>query len=483
MRKTIPFLFVLIFISFISCNKASEHKTNSKKNTTNQEEPISGIDLNEILKDGKLKVSTTYSGTSYFLYKGQPMGFEYELLERFAEYLDVELEIIIANNIDSLIPNLNNGKVDLVAHGLTITTERQEEISYTDYIYLSHQVLVQKKPDNWRKLNWKKIENSLIHDAIELIGDTVSVREESSYLHRLNNLSEEIGGAIIIDTLHGSLSTDEIIKKVVDGKIKYTVADDNIAKIVSSYYPILNIEVPISFSQRNAWATRHSSPLLLEELNKWLKTFKKEVDYHVIYNKYFKNKRNFRRRIKSDFYSLNGNSISKYDDLIKQESKKIDWDWRLVSSLIYQESRFDPKSKSWAGAGGLMQIMPATAKELGVKDRTDPTESVVGGTKYLNILWKRFDSINDPVQRKKFVMASYNCGYGHVLDAQRLAEKRDLDKTKWDDNVENMILQLSNPKNYNDPIIRYGFVRGIEPYNYVEQIYERFDHYQEFIKE
>jgi len=478
MKKIISIGFTIIALSIFSCNTDTKQEAIKKKIIPKIER-----DLKEIKKEGKLRVSTTYSGTSYFLYRGSPMGFEYELLERFAEYLEVELEIIVANDINNLIPNLNKGKVDLIAHGLTITSERKEKISFSEYIYLSHQVLVQKKPDNWRKMKWSSLERSLIHDPIELINDTVSIREETSYMHRINNLSEEIGGKIVIDTLHGSITTDEIIKMVVDGKIKYTVADDNIAKIVSSYYPILDIDVPISFSQRNAWATRKSSPVLLNELNKWLKEFKKEVDYYVIYNKYFKNKKDFRRRIKSDFYSANSDNISKYDELIKKASTKIGWDWRLVASLIYQESRFDPKSKSWAGAGGLMQIMPETAKELGVKNRKDPTENVMGGTKYLQILWKRFEEIEDSVQRKKFAMASYNCGHGHVLDAQRLAQKKGLDKTKWDDNVENIILELSYQKNYNDPVVKYGYVRGIEPYNYVRQIYERYDHYKIFIEE
>ena len=484
MKRNLPYIFILLFISFYSCDIASEKKNISDKEITKEPvKPITGIDLDEILKDGKLRVSTTYSGTSYFLYKGQPLGFEYELLSRFAEHLGVNLEIIVANDMNNLIPNLNNGKVDLIAHGLTVTKNRKESVSFSDYIYLSHQVLVQKKPDNWRTMKWSTLDRSLIHDPIELINDTVSIREETAYMDRINNLSAEIGGIINIDTLHGTITTDQIIKMVVDGKVKYTIADDNIAKIIASYYPILDIEVPISFSQRNAWATRQSSPLLLAALNKWLKEIKKEVDYYVIYNKYFKNKKSFKKRVKSDFYSINSNSISKYDDLIKRESKKIDWDWRLVSSLIYQESQFDPKSLSWAGAGGLMQIMPATAKELGIKNTANPEQSVIGGTKYLNILWKRFEAITDPEQRIKFTMASYNCGYSHVLDAQRFAEKKGLDKTKWDGNVEDMILELSFQENYNDPVIKYGYVRGIEPYNYVQQIFERYQHYKEFIKE
>jgi membrane-bound lytic murein transglycosylase F len=230
---------------------------------------------------------------------------------------------------------LNIGEIDLVAHGITITSDRKEEVNFTDYLYLTHQVLVQRKPENWRRMSWSAIEKELIHDAIELIGDTVSVRQNSSYLQRLQNLSKEIGGEIHIDTLPGHLSTDRIIKMVVDGEIKYTVADDNIASINASYYHILDIDVPISFSQRIAWAVSPKSPELLVAVNSWLEEMKDDVDYYVIYNKYFKNRRNFRQRIQSDFYSLTNNNISRYDELIKNYADSIDWDWRLIASLIY----------------------------------------------------------------------------------------------------------------------------------------------------
>jgi membrane-bound lytic murein transglycosylase F len=375
------------------------------------------------------------------------------------------------------------GGADIVAHTLTITSERKTKVNFTDYLYLTHQVLVQKKPDNWRKLKWSAIEKALIHDAIELIGDTVSVRKNSAYMERLGNLSKEIGGDIIIDTLPGFLATDEIIKMLVDGKIKYTIADDNIASINASYYPVLDIDVPIGFSQRIGWAVGFNSPELLEEANQWLKEFKKEVDYNVIFNKYFKNSRAFKKRIKSDFYSLNTNQISKYDDIIRKNVEGTNWDWRLIASMVYQESQFDSHASSWAGAHGLMQIMPATAKELGVKNRSNPEQNIRGGVKYLKKLWDRFDMVEDSTQRIKLTMASYNCGYYHVVDAQYLAEQRNLDKNKWDGNVDEMILELSYPKNYNSAGINYGYVKGIEPYTYVDQIFERYKHYQKFITE
>jgi len=477
--KIVASFFILSF--FVACGSDKEEPENL--HVIESKSPPITKDLDEIIKSGKLRALTTYSGTSYFLYRGKAMGFEYELLKRFADYLDVELELIISNDIDSLFNELNRGDADIVAHTLTITSQRQKEVNFTNYLYLTNQVLVQKKPDNWRKMKWSSVNKTLIHDAIELIQDTVSVRKNTSYSQRLNNLSKEIGGQIVIDTLPGSLATDEIIKMVVDGKIKYTVADKNIASINASYYPILNIDVPISFSQRIAWAVRFNSPELLEAANKWLAEFKKEVDYNVIFNKYFKNTRSFRKRIKSDFYSLNNNKISKYDDLIKKNVENTGWDWRLIASLIYQESQFDPHAKSWAGAHGLMQIMPATAKAMGVKNRSDPEQVVKGGVKYLNQIWTMFDTVEDSIQRIKFTMAAYNCGPYHVIDAQNLAAQRNLDPNLWDDNVEDIILELSYPKNYNEPVVKYGYVRGIEPYTYVEQIFERYNHYKQFIME
>lgn len=473
-------IFISIILMFFACQNNGDDK--KQKQRKKHETPISRS-LEEIKKDGKLVALTTYSNTSYFLYRGQPMGFEYELLNRFADHLDLELDIRVSNNIDSLLLQIRHGEADILAHGMTVTSDRKERVKFTDYLFLTHQVLVQKKPDNWRSMHWSNIEKSLIHDAIELIGDTISIRKNSSYFKRIQNLSKEIGGKIHIDTLPGELSTDEIIQMVAEGKIKYTVADNNIASIMASYYPILNIEVPISFSQRISWAVPPGSDDLLAECNQWLDEMKDEVDYYVIYNKYFKNRRSFKARIESEFYSLNNNKISKYDELIKSHAGTVGWDWRLIASQVYQESQFNPQARSWAGARGLMQLMPATARELGVSNSYNPEQNVRGGIKYLKQLHGRFDNIEDSVQRIKFTMASYNCGYGHVLDAQALAKTMNHTPTKWDNNVEEMILKLSNPGYYNKPMIKYGYVRGMEPYLYVDHIFRRYEHYKQFIEE
>ncbi len=468
-------LFSLIFLT---CNTKNKENIPIEDNTN-----LISRDFEEIKKDGKLRALLAYSSTSYFLYKGKPMGYEYELLERLAEHFDLELEITVSEDLNSLLSELNKGAVDIVAYGLAITTERKKKAAFTDYLYLTNQVLVQRKPENWRKLTLDNIKERLVQDPIQLINDTVSVRFSSSYFDRLQNLSKEIGGTIVIDTLKGKLATAEIIKMVADGEIKYTLADKNLAQINASFFPILDVSVPVSFSQRIAWAVNKNSDDFLAKINQWIENEKKRNDYYVIYNKYFRNKRNFNRRVKSEFYSLTNYQISKYDSVIKENAKKLGWDWRLLASLVYQESRFDQEANSWTGAEGLMQLMPNTAEELGVENILDPVDNINAGSKYLKSIYDNFEEITDTVQRIKFTMGAYNSGYYHIKDARKLAALNKLNPNVWDGNVNEMLLELTYPKNYNHPSINYGYVNGIEPYNYVNQIFERYDHYVNFIKE
>ena len=442
---------------------------------------IGSRDLDDIREEGKLRALIAYSATGYFLYRGQPMGYEYEMLTRLAKRLGVQLELRVAQDLDQMLEILQNGQVDLVAHGLAITEGRKEEVSFSDYLYLTKQVLVQRKPANWRSMTLDAIREDLVQDPVELIKDTVSVRKNSSYLRRLVNLSREIGGAIYIDTLDGNLSTDEIIKMVVDKKIKYTVADRNLAQINASSYPILDVGVPVSFSQRIGWAMRKNSPALKQATDQWIQAEKADGDFNYIYGKYFENRRNFNRRVKSEFFSLTEGRISPYDSLIKIYSKALGWDWRLLASQVYQESRFDPTARAWTNARGLMQLMPSTAEELQIVNPEDPEQSLRGGIRYLRQLSEAFEAVPDSTDQIKFTLAAYNCGLGHVEDARRLAAIRGLDPNCWEGNVDQIILGLSYPKNYNDPIIQYGYVRGVEPFRYVRQIMERYRHYASFV--
>lgn len=477
--KRIVYFSLVIFLIFSCSNKLP--KGNEKIQGSLLSKTFKR-DLKQIQNSGVLKAITTYSPTGYFLYRGQTLGFEYEMLNRFASKLGVRLEIVLASDVDSLIPMLIQGKGDIISTGYTITAERKRQINFTNPYLVTHQTLIQKKPSNWRKLTLDNIKKRIITDVVDLIGDTVSVRKKTSFYDQLVNLSQTLGDTIYINILPGYFTVEETIKMVNDGDIKYTIADNNIASIHKSYYPDLDVETPVSLSQRIAWAVRKNSPDLLEELNNGLNNYKNSTEYNVIYNKYFKNRRKFNKIISSEFYTETTGKISKYDDLVKKYASDHGWDWRLVKSIIYQESMFDPNNKSWTGAEGLMQIMPATALELGIDDVTDPDQNLKGGLKYLKNMYDYWSSIPDSIQRIKFALASFNCGYGHVIDAKSLTKKYKKDTLNWDNGVDEFILKLSKPKYYLDPVVRSGYVRGSEPYNYVNEIFNRYELYKDFVK-
>ncbi|MGB5847686.1 MAG: transporter substrate-binding domain-containing protein [Ignavibacteriaceae bacterium] len=459
-------LLILLFNLLHSCSPKEE-----------EEEKI------ETIRDTKLVALTGYNAYSYFIYKGQPMGFEYELVKKLAEHFNIALEVKVISSIEEMFNMLNSGEGDLIAFNLTITKERLEKVDFTNPINTIKQVLVQRKPENWEKMKTHEIEKQLIRDPAELIGKTVFVRSSSAYVQRLINLSDEIGGDINVVEAELGVTIEDLIAQVDSGEIDYTISDDNIAHLNSVYHRNIDAETDISLSQRIAWAVEKNSDEFEADVNNWLDSMKATVDFAVIYNKYFTNRYAFKKRVTSEYFSNTGGGISKYDDLIKNYSELVGWDWRLGSSLVYQESEFNPNTKSWAGAVGLMQLMPNTAKQVGVVNLKNPEQNIKGGFKYLAYLdniWK--ETITDSTERIKFVLASYNIGPGHITDARNLTEKYKGDPNIWFDNVEVYLKLKSKPKYYNDEVVKRGYARGKETVKYVKEILERYDQYKQLIK-
>lgn len=171
--------------------------------------------------------------------------------------------------------------------------------------------------------------------------------------------------------------------------------------------------------------------------------------------------------------------ISRYDDMIREFSTIINWDWRLLASLICQESRFDPTVESYAGAFGLMQIMPGTGKKFGIDITSSPENNLRAGIKYLSWLRSIFaPMVPDEKERINFILAAYNAGPGHVLDAMKLAEKNGMNSQVWDGNVATWLEKKSEPQYYNDDVVKFGYFRGTESVNFVSQIMDRFEHYK-----
>lgn len=470
--KPLQIIFLICLLLINSCNVDFEEITPHKIPT-----------LSEIKKRGKIIALTGYNAYSYFIYKGKTMGFEYELLKRFGKKLGLDVEIKIEKSIGEMFNKLNKGEGDLIAFNLTVTNERKLKVNFTNYLNTTKQVLVQRMPYNWRKLTKDQINSQIILNTLDLDGKTIHVRHSSSYLVRLNNLVQESGIDIKIIKADDSLSTEDLIQLVAEGKIDYTISDENIAHVNQEYFPILDISTPVSFEQKIAWAVNQKSDSLLIELNNWISDFTKTLDFQVIYERYYKYRNYYKHRRRSIFFLKSGGMISKYDPLIKKYSEELNWDWRLLASIIYQESTFDQEASSWAGAVGLMQILPETALKFGVENLYDPEENIKAGTRYLKWLdniWAK--EIDDPQERIKFVLASYNLGYGHIEDARRLAEKYGANKNIWFDNTVEFLKKKSNPHYYNDEVVRNGYCRCIETTKYVKEVLKRFEEYVQFTK-
>lgn len=447
------------------------------------EENAEKLDLPGIRERGQLRVVVDNSSTSYFIYRGRRMGFEYELLQRMAEDLDLELKIKVSDDMAGAFDLLERGSADLLAYHLTITLDRKKRVDFGIPHTEIRQVLVQRKPQDWRKMKLHEIEQTMIRDLVDLGGKSIHVRKGSAFAERLRNLSGEIGEEIDIVEVE-AVSSEYLIEQVLNGEIAYTVADEDLAQINVSYHPDLDVETAISFPQRIAWAFRKESPELKKTVDEWLINLKRTADFQTIYDRYYKYAKSQRKRSQSDYSSSKGGKISPYDDIVKLEARRIGWDWRLLSSQMFQESRFDPKTVSWAGAEGLMQLTKATQKEYGLKKPFNPEANINAGVSHLIWLedyWQ--DKITNEQERIKFILASYNTGHAHVADARRLAEKYGADPNLWEDNVEKYLLLKSNPKYHQDPVVKYGYCKGIEPTKYVREILERFEEYKNFFEE
>ena len=463
----ISFLLVLLTLFTLSCADVPPK----------QDE----VSIPHYIEKGRITAITDYNSTNYFIYRGEPMGYQYELLNLLAEHLDVRLEMVVNNNLDESFGCLMNDECDLLAVNLTVTRERSRIVDFTVPHGQTRQVLIQRMPDEWQYMTAMELDTHMVRIPLELAGKTVHVQRNSAYISRLRNLMEEIGDTIIIvETEHVA---EQLITMVAEGEIDYTISDENVAMVNQTYYNNLDIGTAISFTQNLAWAVRKGDHHLRDSINSWLRDFRSTIEYRLLYAKYFRNQRSA-RIVQSDFYVLASGRISPYDDLIKKYSEEIDWDWRLLASMIYQESRFMHDAQSWAGARGLMQLMPNTASRYGVGNINDPEENIRAGVKYIAWLDETMkDRIPEREERIKFILASYNVGLGHILDARALARKYGKDHDRWTDNVDYFVLNKSNPDYFLDPVVRHGYARGAEPYNYVGEILNRYEHYRNIVIE
>jgi len=419
-------------------------------------------DFDTIKKSRVVRVLLRNNASSYFLYRGELMGFEYELAREFARYHGLRLEVVVPPSNRELLTWLLEGKADFAMGFLeTEDSMRRLGITYSEPYHYARQHIVVSKKDKADSLD-------------DLDYRTVFVRQHSSYWNRLSKLQQD-GAGFTLRATDDAIETEQLIEMVSRGKYKATMADQH----------LLDIELAKSVAVRSAYATdyevshvialRKRNPKLKNSLDAFVKRIYKSEFYNITYRKYFKSKRSVVRLARGRVIDPLSGEISPYDNLIRKYANRYGFDWRLVTAQMYQESGFDPKAKSPAGAKGLMQMMPRTAKAMGVSKIADPDQSIKGGLKYMSWLRERFSSDIPIAERQLFTLAAYNAGAGHVHDARRLAEQLGHDPNRWFGHTENAMLLLSKKK-YSKKA-RYGYVNGAEPVKYVREIKDRFEAY------
>lgn len=395
------------------------------------------------------------------------MGYDYSLITALTEEKGIQLQLNVAGTLAEAVEMLNTGKVDIIAYEVPVTSEYLETLVPCGPENLTSQVLVQPNKDKAK----------LITDVTGLVGREIYVEANSKYQQRIENLNKELGGGINIKSVsRDTLITEDLIEMVEKGEITLTVVDSDIARVNKTYYPDLDITLEVGFPQRSAWAVKKSDKWLADSVNTWIKADRPRQENDMLLKRYFELSKTAGLD-ESVVLNLKSGKISPYDDLFKECAKGAKIDWRLLAAIGYVESHFTNNNVSWAGARGIMQIMPSTARAYGVNpdDLIDPECSIRLAVKIFNDLDKNLTpKVKDPKERIKFVLASYNAGMGHIYDAIALAKKYGQNPQLWYGNVEEALMLKSKPEYYNDPVCRNGYFRSGQTTSYVHDVLDTY---------
>lgn len=409
----------------------------------------------------RLRMLTVNAPTTYYLWRGELLGYEYELVRLFAAAHDLGLEVIVARDTNAMIDGLLTGRGDLIAAGLTPTPTRVARgLEFSRPYLTTRETFVTRAAP--------------ITDLPGLAGRRVVVNPATSHAATLRALT--VPRPFAID--HVERSTAMILAGVADGTYDATLVDSQHAELAATFDEELTLGLALEPPRGLAWAVRQGSDGLLREIDAFIGENYRGYAFNVLRNKYFVNKRRMSRQRE---HRVTSDVLSPYDDIVRPLAQSVGFDWRLVVAQMYQESGFDPKRVSFAGARGLMQVLPSTAEDVGVDPARleQPEPGIAAGVKYLAWTRERFPDL--PVgEQLWFALAAYNAGPGHVRDGRRLAARLGLDGSLWFDNVEAAMLKLAEPEYAS--AAAHGYVRGTEVVQYVGDIRDRFGAYVEHFR-
>ena len=422
-------------------------------------------DLPEIRERKVLRFLTRNSAATYFVWHGRVMGFEYDLAQKFAEGLGLHAEFIVVPTNAGMHAWLRDGLGDIVAAGITLTEARSERgLSFSRPYHYVSEVVVARASD------------TTLASPADLAGRTIVIRRSSSYWETVEGLREQ-GIDVALVEAPESMETEEIIDAVAKGEYDLTVSDSHILAIEETWRDDIMSALTLRDTVPHAWVVREGSNELKASIDSFFTAIYRGEFYNITRRKYFQKPKHVRSLATGR--SARTGTISPYDDLFREYSQRYNFDWRLIASQCYQESRFDASVVSFAGAVGLMQVLPRTAGEMGFESPDDPERGVHAGVKYLRHLYDRLDDVPDPTDRLWFSFAAYNAGYGHLSDARRLAAQQGANPDIWFGGVAEIMPLLARREHHSQA--RYGYCRCLEPVHYVRLINDRYVAYSDAV--
>lgn len=456
------FFFYVLILTIIPYNDSNNIKQYEK------------LDFPELVDRGYLNAIVEHNSMSFFVHNGRLMGLQYDLLNYISKRWNLKINQIVVNDLSEALSLVAFDTIDILTSEITILPNRYPCLEFSVPLYKTKMVLVlydsinpSSKIKNFSELNIESLQNK-----------SIAVPSMSIFINYLNKLKDSLKINFSIREL--SEEPESILDSVMNKKIYATVMDEKILIVntplllnTSSYYlPYPSFDI--------GWAFSCHQPILRDSINQLLLYLKKKGILNFLLNKYQKpiyiNQSN-----QLTAHSKRTKQLTPYDKILKKYGKEYGIDWRLVAALIYNESKFNVNAISSKGAFGIIQIMPATADIYGITAQSSIDEQINVSFKILDnykITLKQF--FKNEKDLYKAMIASYNLGLGHILDAINLAIKYDGEIYNWE-HVSKWLLNKAQKKYYSDPIVRNGYCNGRLTVYFVNIVYDTYENYVQLI--
>jgi len=429
--------------------------------------PPCGEDLTAIQERGSLRLLTLNTPNTYFLYRGEQMGFEYELAKGLADRIGVDLEVVVVPETADPVEWLREGWGDLVGASLVAGEVSRPGVAFSQpYKHVSRVVLVRE-------------ECADIERPRDLVGREIWVAEDSRQYWFLRTLELQLGGMIDIHCRPAGTAPEVILAELAEGTVEATVAETDIASLAMSYHGTLKVACALGPTQPVAWAIRSEDEHLLAAADEFLDGARGTFFFNHISRRYYDSGDEYQGFRESALVAWHSGRLTRFDHHIQKHADAFGIDWLLVAALMFEESSFNPTATSPAGAQGLLQLMPRTALSLGVEDLYNPDQNIMAGIRYLKDQYELFWDTPHTHDRLRFALASYNIGFGHVRDAQRLAGEMGLDSSSWDQVAE--VLNNLSRREYFERT-EHGYCRGETAVRYVGDVVGRWEIYRDYLR-